>query len=488
MTTETVEEAYARLHGGHAPPANTEQTTVASPAQVASTDQTAPISDEEQRKADIERFNKGVSNYGTLNYLGSLDAEENNNFLNRLTTKATDNALGMVGGAYAGEKFRKHVIPESHKYDPSITQIENKELPKGLTNLGQFHEQTMNDMESRNDLRNQHLEQAADLEREARIKEMYLQQTDKELADARERYLKSHSLEPEHFMTPQPNSTQSAPTPVQNSQLVKTPLGGSATAEYAQKFGATPEEAQRVASMSQMQKQNIPAQTQALERIQAISPNVAMTKESPLLLTPEAQKFVEERKLAQMEEQAKVQALEEQRKAEHAAAVKKVAKERFEAEQRLKHLEEQRKHHAKEHEKATQKHEEHMRRTPQPAMPTKEQTESLHAQDSLVDEMKNKVNEYYNKYGSYAKPFVKIGTKILPRFVPFYGSAMALPQAAAAKAEAEKGNRLKSTIYGMGSLGATAQASGNPLAMGIGDVMQLPAAVLGTYDILSGND
>ena len=488
MTTETVEQAYARLHGGHAPPENTDQAVASPPATVASETQTALISDEEQRKADIERFNKGVSNYGMLNYLGSLDAEKNNDFINRLSTKATDNGLGMVVGAYAGEKFRKHVMPEKYLYDPTITQIENKELPKAETNLGKMHEQTMNDMESRNDLRTQHLEQAAELEREARIKEMYLQQTDKELAEARERYIKSHSLEPEHLMTPQPNATQAATAPVQNTGLTKTPLGGSATAEYAQKFGATPEEAQRVASMSQMQKQNIPAQAQALERIQAISPNVAMTKESPLLLTPEAQKVVEERNLLQLQEQAKAQAFEEQRKIEHAKAVKKVAQERFEAEQRLKYLEEQRKQHAREHEKATQKHEEHMRKTPQHAMPTKEQTESLHAQDNLVDEMRNKVGEYYNKYGSYAKPFVKIGTKILPRFVPFYGSAMALPQAAAAKAEAEKGNRLKSSIYGMGSLGAAAQASGNPLAMGIGDVMQLPAAALGTYDILSGND
>lgn len=479
MATETPEQIYARINGLEAPPAraadtNVSQQTVETPATVASQEQNS-------EEAARERVRQNINLYKNL---ATQSPNEGDGFLTNLTTKATDNALGMLGGAYAGEKFRKHLMPEKYLYDPNITDIEKKHGPRAERKLGELHEQTMNDIEARDELRNLHLEKGADLENEARIRQMYLQQTERELAQARERYLASHNLEPEHFMSPQPTAVQ----PTQSVELNKTPLGGKATSEYALKFGATPEEAERISSMSQMQKQNIPAQAQAFERIKNIAPNVTMAQESPLLLTPEAQKVVEERKVMQLQQQAQAQNLEDQRKAEQAAAVKKVAKERFEAEQRVKQLEEQRKQHAREAEIAAQRHHEHMGKTPHPATATKEQTQAQEKQYELVDEMKNRVNEYYNKYGSYAKPFVKIGTKILPRFVPMYGSAMAIPQAQAAKAEKEKGNPIKAAIYGMGSAGALAQATGNPMLMGMGDVIQLPAAALGTYDILSGND
>jgi hypothetical protein len=482
MATETPEQIYARINGLEAPPAraadtNVTQQTVEAPATIASQEQ-------DSEEAARERVRRGIETYRNL---ATQNPDEGGGFWTNLSTKAADNAVGVLGGLYAGEKFRKH-LPENRLYDPNVVEIEKRHLPKAETKLGELHEERMNDLEARNELRNQHLEAGEHLGLQARLKSYQLEQTERELAEARQRYLASHGLEPEHFMTTQPIETIPTTTGSTGTGLTRTPLGGKATSEYALKFGATPEEAERVTSMSQMQKQNIPAQVEALERVKALSPNVAMTQESPLLLTPEAQKVVEERKAMQMQQQAQAQAIEERRKAEHAAAIKKVAQEKFAAEQEVKRLEKLREQHAKEHEKAMEKHEAHLGKAPKPATPTDEQIKAAKHQADLIDEMRDKVNQYYGQYGKYGQRIAKLGTKIFPRFVPVYGSAFAYPQAEAAKREAEKGNPIRSGIYGVGSVGALAQATGNPFLMGAGDILQAPAAALGAYDILSGND
>lgn len=71
--------------------------------------------------------------------------------------------------------------------------------------------------------------------------------------------------------------------------LTRIPHGGEGTASYAMKFGATPNEAANVPSMSSMQQSNIPAQTQAWNKINQIAPGHAQFQESPLILGPEGQ-------------------------------------------------------------------------------------------------------------------------------------------------------------------------------------------------------
>ena len=58
----------------------------------------------------------------------------------------------------------------------------------------------------------------------------------------------------------------------------KSPLGGVGTANYAKEFGATDAEAQKVASMSKMQKENIPTQNKALEAINKQFPNMPLSR------------------------------------------------------------------------------------------------------------------------------------------------------------------------------------------------------------------
>ena len=58
----------------------------------------------------------------------------------------------------------------------------------------------------------------------------------------------------------------------------KAPLGGPATRNYATEYGATREEAEKVASMSKMQKENIPRQTSAFDVMAKEFPNMPLSR------------------------------------------------------------------------------------------------------------------------------------------------------------------------------------------------------------------
>ena len=88
--------------------------------------------------------------------------------------------------------------------------------------------------------------------------------------------------------------------------LVRAPLGGSGTQEYAKKFGATEQEASQVPSMSAMQKKNIPSQSESFQKISGLlggqTPN--MFEGYPLLtIGPEGEKLVRERMNPEHEQQ-----------------------------------------------------------------------------------------------------------------------------------------------------------------------------------------
>jgi hypothetical protein len=112
----------------------------------------------------------------------------------------------------------------------------------------------------------------------------------------------------------------------------KAPLGGTGTAKYAQEFGATPEEAQRIASMSATQKENIPRQQAALEAVNKMFPNMPVSKYEnyPFLLAGESgEEYLKEKrtpehkaKLAQeqaLAEEERIKGMLAERLAEHKA-------------------------------------------------------------------------------------------------------------------------------------------------------------------------
>lgn len=124
--------------------------------------------------------------------------------------------------------------------------------------------------------------------------------------------------------------------------------------------------------------------------------------------------------------------------------------------------------------------------TPEPTPAERSTYQKLaNEMEDLQDKVYQQIGRYGDKYGKAGQILAKIGTKIAPRFVPYYGSAMAIPQAEAAKQEFERGNKIKGGLYALGSAGAAMQATTNPLLMGAGDIMQIPAAGLGIYDIMS---
>lgn len=134
------------------------------------------------------------------------------------------------------------------------------------------------------------------------------------------------------YLKDQASQTPRIESPTSEVQVVKTPLGGTGTSKYAQEFGATPEEAQRIASMSATQKENIPRQQAALEAVNKMFPNMPVSKYEgyPLLLAGESgEQYLKEKmapehqaKLAQekaLAEEAKVRQMLAERLAEHKA-------------------------------------------------------------------------------------------------------------------------------------------------------------------------
>jgi len=100
----------------------------------------------------------------------------------------------------------------------------------------------------------------------------------------------------------------------------KSPLGGTGTQKYAQEFGATPLEAEKVASMSAMQKENIPQQKKALDVIGKQFPNMPLSRfeNYPFILAGETgEQYLKEKMTPEHEaklSQARIKAEEERTK------------------------------------------------------------------------------------------------------------------------------------------------------------------------------
>jgi hypothetical protein len=100
----------------------------------------------------------------------------------------------------------------------------------------------------------------------------------------------------------------------------KSPLGGTGTQKYAQEFGATPQEAEKVASMSAMQKENIPQQKKALDVFSKQFPNMPLSRYEnyPFILAGESgEQYLKEKMTPEHEaklSQARMKAEEERTK------------------------------------------------------------------------------------------------------------------------------------------------------------------------------
>ena len=492
--TDEQKKLYTQMMG-HPPPEDSE-TPVAPVVSVEKPTTTAPSAhteapaeapaQDQQEDPILAHTRKTVGEYQDLFDLSKDQSGGVDDSLNKIQNKIMNpvTAMEMGAGHYAGKVLRK-IIPEEYQYDPSIPEIEKTHLPKAEENLGKFHEDVMDDIERKNAIRDQHIEEGRNLKSEADSRRSQLQLTERELAQAREDHLKAKQLTPEHFLPAEQVETK-APAPARVDLNIK-PIGGSATEKYGLAHGLTEDEAKRVASPSMVQKQNLPSQAEAFERLKSIAPNVVMSEESNLALDPAAQKVVEERKAAQLQQQAQEQRQAEQKTAQRQAAVQKVNDLKEAAKERIDLLERQRKENLDAVLNADKEHRQHMSRLPQQAVPTPEQKNLYDKMSDEVEALRTKVAQQTGSGTKTGKVLKYVATKLAPSFAPYYGSAMAIPQAAAAKEEFDKGNKIRGGLYTLGSLGAGLQATANPYAMGAGDLMQIPSHALAIHDIIRGD-
>ena len=188
-------------------------------------------------------------------------------------SKFADPAVEITGG-YLGGKMLRSVLPKESVYGtPEYRQEQalrdNIEPMRGaadaaretIANAGQQHQDRAAALSGNlSELHGQHTKNLQGLEQAAR----------------------------EHAYA-QTLGTEPTQVPAQTATLTPQPRGGSGTANYAERFGATPEEARVVPSMSSMQQNNIPSQTNAWGKISNLAPDFDSFKESPLLLGSEGQ-------------------------------------------------------------------------------------------------------------------------------------------------------------------------------------------------------
>lgn len=271
------------------------------------------------------------------------------------------------------------------------------------------------------------------------------------------------------------NKLNPLPTGIPGAAAIQPePRGGAATANYNVKFGATPEEANRVPSMSAMQQEKIPK----IQKASEFGKTFEKYGNSPLLVNAqgEGRDVLQARANAAAAGTAEVNQAAAQREAQRAEIERQIARKKAEA--KMAYDNAQREHAATQKALADAEKEARKHANTAPITPaeTARQQQIIAENQALQDRVKA------NAPSTAGRVLRSIGTKILPRFAPGFGSAMAIPEAELARKDFEAKQYARMLAHGLGSAGAAAQATGNPLLMGIGDIAQLPSAALAGYD------
>lgn len=257
------------------------------------------------------------------------------------------------------------------------------------------------------------------------------------------------------------------------ASLQPEPRGGQATVNYSEKFGATPEEAQRIASMSQMQQEKIPQ----IQKASEVGKTFEKFGNSPILVNAQGEGFnvLQDRANAASSGASAVNQAEEQRKAQLDELKRRINLKKAQAQ--LEYDNAQKQHFATQKQMMEAEKEARQHSNKAPISPAEKARQEQIIAEAEALRQRNELN----KQSTAGKVLRAIG-KIAPRFVPFAGGAVAIPEAEQAKKDWEAKNYGRALAHGVGSVGALAQTTGNPLLMGIGDIAQIPAAGLAAYD------
>lgn len=379
--------------------------------------------------------------------------------------------IAEAGAGYVAGKALRKLLPQQHVIGtPEFedVQSERRMESRGVAPAQQKLAQAKAVLEGAQD---QHQTRGQILDQQRMLAEQNHQANVAELEQARLQNTHAQTLNAADELARQsnphglalPNASQVSPN------LTRQPLGGEGTYNYSTKFGAAPEEAMRVPSMSAMQQQNIPQQTKALGTIERIAPEFQSFQESPLLLGGEGQQAVRERIAQEATNQQRQQSQQDIARKQMEADI---ARHKAESQIRLEKAQEAARASAKAAADAAKAHAAHTATTPT----TPEQRASVDANQQAADELEARVRK--NAPGALAR----IGVKLAGRFVPGAGAAVAPLEAEAAKKDWEQKNYGRAAMHGLGAAGALAQATGVPFLMGAGDIAQIPAAGLAAYD------
>ena len=382
-----------------------------------------------------------------------------------------------AAAGYVGGKALRSILPQDKVYGtPEYREIEkeNRQLSESQKPAVNRANQSIHEF---NAAQNQHHDTGTTLGQQRSFAEQQHLTNLLELQQAQADHAHAQTLSVEDELARRANPSGGAlPAPTATkAELTPQARGGEGSSNYAVKFGATDEEARRVPSMSVMQKENIPNQAQAWDKISKAHPSFDRFQESPLLLGEEGQKAVRDRETARLDAEQKQQAraaLERKQLADDLARHKAAVQIRLENAQKA----------ASDSEKARaaaiKAHDKHAATAPV----TPAQIAAMERDHEELRDLQDRIKK------AAPSALARVGTKIAPRFIPGAGAAFAPIEAEAALEEWKKKNYGRAAVHGLGSVGALAQATGVPWLMGAGDIAQIPAAGLALYDMATESE
>ena len=349
-------------------------------------------------------------------------------------------ALGAAAGVAGFGALRSRVIPEKYQY--GTPERLDEQAAQRLTKVAPDVVDPHAELRAQHDAAQRALKQAELTQKYYQTlaaEDMPEQRPNRFGNPARVAALRGYAMP----STPTPGLPLTGNLPT----LETVPLGGSGTAEYAKKFGATLPEAQSAASMSAVQKA-IPGQAESLLRGQQLMPNMARLAGSDLLVGPETQRQLQQEMVAK--QQADAKALE--------AKAQALARSRAYALADVERGQEA----------------EAMRRqalTTAQAKPVK--APALTPQQRALAAW-----ERVGRIGETAIPGKVSGAGVATNL----GAGLA-PYLAEKSKESWDTDRLRALAYALGAAGGAGMATGNPYGIGLGGLAMVPAAVYGGREL-----
>lgn len=315
----------------------------------------------------------------------------------------------------------------------------------------------------------------SDYEREHHVKALNLQDdihnATQRAADAEEAVKKAQIEHDKAKIHNEQYSRSSQPTaaPVAaKSELTRIPVGGTAAQNYDIAHGGTEPESLKAPSTSKVQK-DIPGRTEAWNKIAEIAPEYERTKESPLLLNQNEQKYKLEQLNKQIGQENNQTKQEKQRADREEKAQKNAAKVQAEAQLKLEEAQKQREEALKALRKIEREYESHST-TPKVSIENKAK-----AKDELERNLGlKKFKESYEGKNFATKGLSAAARLLLREFSPVLAGAAVPEQTMAAKRYYEKGDIPRALAYGAGALGSAAMTTGIPWVSGAGVLANLP--------------